>query len=133
MLRRATRVVTAAYDRALAHTGITVTQYAILVRIGRSDGRRVTRTELAAQMAMDRTTFTRNLGPMERRGWVRSSAGEDDRRRKALELTAEGRKLVEAAYPVWREAQREMVARLGTERWQELRMLLGDLEQKQAI
>jgi DNA-binding MarR family transcriptional regulator len=57
-MRRATRAVSGLYDEFLAASGITVTQYALLVRIGRADG--VSRTALADRLGMEPTTLTRN-------------------------------------------------------------------------
>src|SRR4051812_31437692 len=86
-LRRTARMISSLYDRELAASGISVTQYALLARIGRADG--LSRTTLAAQLGMDRTTLTRNLGPLERAGLVTSKSGED-RREKLLQLTSAG-------------------------------------------
>jgi DNA-binding MarR family transcriptional regulator len=123
-LRRAARSVTARYDRALSAAGLTVTQYAILARIHRAKA--VALTELAANMGMDRTTLHRDLLPLERAGWVRSAEGED-RRQRLLELTPAGKARHKAARPAWAAAQRETLARLGEERWQQLREILLSL------
>ena len=72
---------------------------------------------------MDRTSLTRNLQPLIRRGYVGESRGED-RRRRILALTEAGLEAYEAALPVWREAQARIEARLGAER---LERLLADL------
>ena len=90
-LRRTARLVSVLYDGALEPAGVTVTQYALLARIGRADG--LSRTVLAAQVGMDRTTLTRNLVPLERKGLVASKPSKD-RRAKMLHLTANGKKKV---------------------------------------
>ena len=120
-LRRASRLVSTFYDEALASSGITVTQYALLARIGRTDG--LTRTALAAQLGMERTTLTRNLGPLERAGLVVSATGED-RREKLLRLTPAGRKQVARSHPRWAKAQERMLNHLSLDRWHQLRELL---------
>lgn len=76
-LRRTARLISLVYDEALAPAGVTVTQYALLARIGRTAG--LSRTALAAQLGMERTTLTRNLGPLERAGFVISKPAEDRR------------------------------------------------------
>jgi DNA-binding MarR family transcriptional regulator len=109
------------YDQALAGVGITVTQYALLARIGRTDG--LSRTALAAQLGMERTTLTRNLAPLEKAGLVVSTIGED-RREKLLQLTSAGRKQAARGMPRWAKAQERMLEHLGKERWHQLRELL---------
>lgn len=125
-LRRTARLISVLYDDALAPAGISVTQYALLARIGRAEG--LSRTTLANQLGMDRTTLTRNLGPLERDRLIMSEAGED-RREKLLRLTAEGRKRAAAAKPYWLKAQEQMLRHLGRNRWQSLRELLVSTEQ----
>src|SRR5262245_29764656 len=114
-LRRAARAVTAQYDGALAATGLTVTQYALLSRINRAGA--LPLTDLAAAMGMDRTTLTRTLLPIEREGWVHSVSATD-RRQRVLQLTAAGKARFEAAYPVWAATQKTMVRKLGKARWE---------------
>jgi DNA-binding MarR family transcriptional regulator len=125
-LRRTARLVSLFYDDALAPAGISVTQYALLARIGRVDG--LSRTALAAQLGMDRTTLTRNLALLERGGLVANKRGED-RREKLLYLTASGRKQAAIASPRWYEAQEQMLKHLGKKRWHELQELLSWSEQ----
>ena len=72
-LRRTARAASAIYDRYLAPVGLTVTQYAILVNIGRAD--RISRTDLADLMGMERTTLTRNLQPLERQSLIKTTTG----------------------------------------------------------
>ena len=120
-LRRTARLVTQFYDEAIVPSGISVTQYALLARIGRTDG--LSRTALAAQLGMERTTLTRNLGPLERAGLVTSKQGED-RREKFLQLTPVGRRQAAAAQARWTRAQDKMLKHLGLERWHQLLELL---------
>lgn len=54
-------------------------------------------------LAMDRTTLTANLKPLERRGLVTVTPDPDDARVRRLMLNPAGRALLVAAYPVWRE------------------------------
>src|SRR5438270_611200 len=88
-LRRTSRAVSTLYDQFLASAGLTVTQYAILVNIARAGT--IHRTQLAAQLGMERTTLTRNLQPLERDGLVTQKPGKD-RRELMLSLTAAGRR-----------------------------------------
>jgi len=52
--------------------------------------------------ALDRTTLTANLKPLERRGLVKVVVDPDDRRSRRLILTAAGRASLAAAAPIWK-------------------------------
>ena len=58
---------------------------------------------MAALLAMDRTTLTAALKPLERRGLVKVSVDPGDRRSRLLKLTAKGRGLLARAVPIWEE------------------------------
>jgi DNA-binding MarR family transcriptional regulator len=57
---------------------------------------------LAEFLAMDRTTLTAALKPLERRGLITVSVDPDDRRGRLLRLTARGRSLLAKALPIWK-------------------------------
>jgi DNA-binding MarR family transcriptional regulator len=52
---------------------------------------------------MDRTTLTANLKPLERRGLVKVSIDDADKRTRRLKLTPAGRALLVAAVPIWKQ------------------------------
>lgn len=109
-VRGAARRLTQYYDDALKNTGLKVTQYGLLANIARMD--RPSVTDLAERVAMDRTTLTRNLTPLRQAGWVELAAGPDKRTRSVL-LTADGRRLLDAARPHWRAAEMKLRNRAG--------------------
>ena len=114
-IRRAARQVTQAYDRALRPAGLQATQFTILTMIDAvagTDG--VTVSVLADRLGMDRTTLTRNLGPIARSGWVENVPGPD-RRERLVRLTDPGSAKLAQARPLWREAQGAALAQLGDE------------------
>ena len=121
VLRRAARRVTQSYDKALKPAGLRLTQYVVLSHLSAHQGLSI--TELAERLAMDRTTLTRNLRPMEREGWIERMAGADNRRR-AVRVTASGRALFEQAFPLWQEAERGFRRKVGRDTAAELRRLL---------
>jgi DNA-binding MarR family transcriptional regulator len=57
---------------------------------------------VAALLAMDRTTLTANLKPLERRGLVETVADQTDKRARLLRLTPAGRAVLAEAVPIWR-------------------------------
>ena len=63
---------------------------------------------VAALLAMDRTTLTAALKPLERRGLVKILEDPSDRRSRLLQLTAEGEHLMAEAMPVWEKTHGEV-------------------------
>ena len=104
------RVVTSIYDDALRPLGLKVTQMGILVAIGKlgepSSG------ELLRWLQMEKSTLSRNVERMSKRGWVAVRPGKDGRS-MAFKVTARGGKLMERAVPRWQEAQKQTQALLG--------------------
>lgn len=124
-LRRAARKVTRRYEAALRPVGLTMGQFTTLAALARPEP--VALTMLADQLGMDRTTLTRDLAPLERRGLVASRPSPDDRRVRVIELTDAGRSLLGAAAPLWRDAQAESARRLGDADWGAIRNDLDHL------
>ncbi len=113
-LRKAARAVTQLYDERLRQAGLRATQFTLLMAL-RGLGE-MTLSGLAERAVMDRTTLTRNLKLLERRGLVRVRTGED-RRERRVSLTAKGEQALAEAFPRWDEAQAEMVDGLGEQRF----------------
>lgn len=107
-LQRAARRVSRTYDEALRPAGLTNGQFSLMTMLSRPDPPTI--GALAAGLAMDRTTLTALLKPLDRRGLVRVTRGETDRRERRLELTAEGQRVLEQAYPLWRRVQEMTLA-----------------------
>jgi DNA-binding MarR family transcriptional regulator len=58
---------------------------------------------VASLLAMDRTTLTAALKPLERRGLVKLTQDPADRRSRILRLTSHGKDLLVRALPVWEQ------------------------------
>lgn len=121
-LRMVTRRATRLYDRHLVPTGLGIAQFGLLNAIWSREGASV--TDIAALLDMERTTLTRNLGPLVRRGLVALGAGPDKRSR-SVTITEAGKETVRRARPHWRAAQAELAAALGEERHTALVAALG--------
>jgi DNA-binding MarR family transcriptional regulator len=120
-VRRTDRVVTGFYDEILAPSGLRITQFTLLATLAEAGSMTINR--LAELMVMDRTTLTRNLGPLTKQGLVQIEEGEDRRTRQVL-LTSIGEQALRSALPLWQEAQSRVVHALGQEQFDHL---LGDL------
>ncbi len=121
-LRKAARIVTQAYDVALQPSGLKATQFILLANLVEQGDMPL--TQLAEALVMDRTTLTRNLKPLLRKGLVRIEQEEDLRVRK-VSLTGDGLRSVEEARPLWEEIQARIGKRLGDDRWSGLIEDLG--------
>ena len=124
-LRRTARIVSSLYDQVLSDLGLTVTQHSLLVNIARL--RQTGRSELASQLGMDRTTLTRNLKPLERLKLI-IAAESADRRERLLQLSPEGKRILQRSYLLWEQAQRELSSELNSGELKKLRESLAAVE-----
>lgn len=124
-VRKTARKVTQWYDECLQPSGLRSTQFNLLVAIALAQ--RVPLTRLAEILMLDRTTLARNLKPLESQGLVEVATGED-KRVHLIRVTERGHQLLEQALPYWREAQNQVMARLGQAQWNALRADLRNLE-----
>ena len=122
-LRQLTRRVSQHYDRVVAASGLKTTQYSLLSQIEHLGP--VRPSDLAAAMAMDASTLTRNLQPLVGAGWAEVGPGEDGRSR-LVAITARGRAKRAEAQREWKRAQLALNARLGAARVAALHALLDD-------
>jgi len=121
-IRAAARHVTQCYDQFLAPTRLRTTQFSILAKLKRRGP--LTISELADEMAMDRTTLGRNILPLHRDRLMRIKPAASDRRKKVLRLTKAGEQRFEAAWRGWSTAQARFEKVFGAGRAAELRVLL---------
>ncbi len=98
-LQQAARAVGRRFDAALRSLGLTNGQFSLMMSLNRAETARI--GDVSALLAMDRTTLTANLKPLERRGLVTVSVDDADKRTRRLTLTPDGRALLIAAVPVW--------------------------------
>jgi DNA-binding MarR family transcriptional regulator len=120
-LRQATRRVTQLYDRALAPLELRATQYALLAEVDRLGP--ISLIPLADVMIMDRATLGHNIRPLEARGYLELSVGQD-RRSREVAVTAAGRKVLAKAKPLWQRAQKAFESAIGVEQSAAMRSLL---------
>ncbi|MGA0596978.1 MarR family winged helix-turn-helix transcriptional regulator [Enterovirga sp. CN4-39] len=110
-VQRAARAVGRRYDEALRPFGLTNGQFSLLMSLNRPEP--ATMGPVANLLAMDRTTLTAALKPLERRGLVEIAPDPKDRRSRRLLLTEDGRSLLARALPVWEATQAEIEGLLG--------------------
>lgn len=109
-LQRASRGLVRSFEEAARESGVTAPQFTTLSLIGGFG--ELTVTQIADRMGTDRTTLTRNLAVMARKGWI-VEADADDRRLSVWRLSPQGRETLDAALPIWRRFQAGLVERIG--------------------
>ena len=107
-VQRAARSLARLFDEAFRPVGLTNGQFSMLMSLNRPVPARM--REVAALLAMDRTTLTAALKTLERRGLLNVRTDPDDRRGKLLTLTDEGRETLVRALPIWRDTHAALEA-----------------------
>jgi DNA-binding MarR family transcriptional regulator len=126
--QRAARALARLFDMALRPFGLSNGQFSLLMALNRPEPPSI--GTLAPFLAMDRTSLTAALKPLERRGLVRVEADMSDRRSRLIRITPEGVTLLEAALPTWRETHAALDTALGGDLPSQLR---AGLQQVPAI
>ncbi len=109
--QRAARALARRFDDALRPVGLTSGQFSLLMSLNRPAPPTV--GSVAQLLAMDRTTLTANLKPLEREDLVVVRVDPEDRRARRLHLTAKGLSRLASAVPIWTSTHAEIEARLG--------------------
>jgi DNA-binding MarR family transcriptional regulator len=120
-------VLTRLYDDALRRTGLRMSQLAVLVATAMHGERGAKIGELADVLATERTTLTRNIGPLERAGLVRVARDPSDARARIVMLARAGERAIEAAFPLWEAAQRGVRDAVGGRRLDEVHDQMTEL------
>jgi DNA-binding MarR family transcriptional regulator len=110
-VQRAARRVARQFDEALRPLGLTNGQFSVLTSLNRPQPARL--GAVAALLAMDRTTLTAALKPLQRRGLIDVSIDQEDRRSRCLTLTRQGRSVLAAAIPIWTRTHARVEGQLG--------------------
>lgn len=109
-LQRAARAVARRFDDKLRPLGLTNGQFSLLMSLNRPEPPTI--GSVATLLAMDRTTLTAALKPLERRGLLFVAIDPGDRRSRRLALTSAGWALLAAAVPIWRQEHAAIEAQM---------------------
>src|SRR5450631_327305 len=105
-VQRAARALARRFDEVLRPLDLTNGQFSLLMSLNRPEPASI--GNVAALLAMDRTTLTANLKPLERRHLVKVSVDKEDKRSRRLSITPAGRALLNRAYPLWTRTHAEV-------------------------
>jgi len=121
-VRKAARAITNAYEEALKPIDLRVTQLSILFTVnGRGP---LTLGELAELLETDRTTMSRNLGPMIKSKLINVRPGKDKRSR-IVSISMAGKKKLDQARPIWARVQTAIVEAVGEDKWTAMQLDLN--------
>jgi DNA-binding MarR family transcriptional regulator len=109
-IQRASRTIGRRFDEALRPVGLNNWQFTLLVMLNRPSP--LTVNGLAEELGMDRTTTTKNLRPLERRGLLEIRQDEKDARVRRIVLTASGHGVLAEAVQYWQAANDAVAASL---------------------
>ncbi|MBL0403149.1 MarR family transcriptional regulator [Microvirga aerilata] len=125
--QRAARALARRFDEALRPVGLTSGQFSLLNALNRPEPPSI--GAVAQLLAMDRTTLTAALKPLEREGLVAVAADPGDRRSRLLRLTGRGQEVLASAVPIWRDLHAAIEAGLPASGPDNLRGALAALSQ----
>jgi DNA-binding MarR family transcriptional regulator len=121
-VQRAARALGRRFDEELRPFELTNGQFSLLMSLNRPEPPAM--GPIASLLAMDRTTLTAALKPLERRGLVRVASDPSDRRSRILILKEKGRSLLARAMPTWQRTHEEIEKLVPGVDWNELRQNL---------
>jgi DNA-binding MarR family transcriptional regulator len=125
-LRRAARQVAKFYDAALKPVDLRNTQFTLLAVLVSGGAQNI--GQLSQAMATDGTTLTRNLEVLVRRGLVENTTHDEDERIRLVKASVSGGQLYAKGLPLWRSAQQRMLDVLGEGPWNDMTLLLQEVE-----
>ena len=108
--RLAARRITNFLEDRMQGSGLSLAQFGLMGQIAAAPDD--TLGALAERTGLDQSTLSRNLRGLETAGYVEIAIADDDQRRRAVWLTEEGARRLEAALPVWRDAHEALAQRL---------------------
>src|SRR5215210_5500316 len=110
-VQRAARALARRFDEALRPLGLTNGQFSLMMSLNRPEPPSI--GAVAALLAMDRTTLTAALKPLERRGLVEVLIDPKDKRGRLMKLTPAGKTLLASAVPIWERTHAAVDGLLG--------------------
>ena len=123
--QRAARALARYFDDALRPFGLTNGQFSLLMALNRPEPPSI--APVAQLLAMDRTTLTAALKPLQKKALIEIIPDAADRRSRLLLLTPKGSALLAEAVPVWRQTHAELENNLLNDNGDFLRSMLLSL------
>lgn len=128
-LRKSSHIVSRIYAKEMAEAPIRGPLFSLLASIHKLGPGTI--TAVANDLGLDRTTLTRNLKPLTKRGLI--EIRQVTANRKEIRLRPKGQAALRRSLDCWRKAQKRVVDALGEDRWNRMRedlravIALGDI------
>ncbi|MHB0991940.1 MAG: MarR family winged helix-turn-helix transcriptional regulator [Burkholderiales bacterium] len=101
-LRRTSRAVTQHYEACFRGTGLRATQFTLLATLAQTGPQPL--NALATMLGLERTTLSRNLALLEKKGYI-SKVTDTDQRVRRISITQKGETAALMALDAWKQAQ----------------------------
>jgi len=118
------RVIARRYEQALQTAGLTQPQMEVLASLISAAGP-VRPAALAARLMLERSTLSRNLALMQKKGWVAAAETSATGRAMSVTITDAGTAAFTSADTAWRRAQADAARMLGPDAAPTLDQWLG--------
>ena len=118
------RVIARCYEQALQTVGLTQPQMEVLTSLISAAGP-VRPTALAGRLMLERSTVSRNLALMQKKGWVAVAETSATGRAMSVTITNAGAAAFTSADSAWRRAQADAARMLGPDAAPTLDQWLG--------
>ncbi len=125
-LGKAARAMTRTYRSRLASHGLTHIQFFLLIALYEKEGMSV--SELAAKVALDKSTMTGLIDRMEREGFVERHQNPNDRRAYCIYLTEKARDMRKDLISIYREVNSMYLHTLSEEEKRILEEIVAKIE-----
>jgi DNA-binding MarR family transcriptional regulator len=122
LLKQAHRQFMELTTTALAPLGVDTREWAALICL--ADERGLSQGEVAVLLGVDRTTMVALVDDLQRKRLVRREPHPEDRRKKQLELTVDGRDVLQQGALLVDDAERRFLAALSQQDAQHLKSTL---------
>ena len=107
LLRRAEQRAMNIYMQEVGSKGPTPRQFVVLTAVAANEG--ISQTDLVAATGIDRSTLADMISRMIKNGHLSRNRTKDDQRVNAVKLTAAGRRVLKAAEPKVKAAEKRVV------------------------
>jgi DNA-binding MarR family transcriptional regulator len=111
-IRRLDRSLSRIYDAALRPHGLTIAQLGLLTALTVRGP--IQPSKLGDILDLERSTVSRNVARMLRKGWVSATPAKNGRT-QLLAVTRQGEELLSGAIPAWRRGQKKAIELLTRE------------------
>jgi len=108
--RLAARRITSFLEERMQASGLSIAQFGLMAQVAAAPDD--TLGALADRTGLDQSTLSRNLRTLEAAGLVEIAIADEDQRRRAVWLTEQGARRLQAAIPIWRAAHDALAERL---------------------